>query len=48
LGRVLNRIRIAFLDGALKNRDEAMALAREIARRRGASKKKKVAKGKRR
>jgi len=33
LGRVLHRIRIAYLDGALKSRDEAMALAREIAQR---------------
>jgi hypothetical protein len=48
LGRVLNRVRIAYLDGALKNRDEAIALAREIARRRGASKWKTVTKAKRR
>jgi tRNA nucleotidyltransferase (CCA-adding enzyme) len=48
LGRVLNRVRIAYLDGALKNRDEAMALAREIARRRGASKGKTVARANRR
>jgi hypothetical protein len=40
LGRVLNRVRIAYLDGALKNRDEALALAREIAQRRGTSKRK--------
>jgi tRNA nucleotidyltransferase (CCA-adding enzyme) len=38
LGRVLNRVRIAYLDGALKSRDEAIALAREIAQRRGAPK----------
>ena len=37
LGRILNRVRIAYLDGALKNREEAIALAREIARRRGGS-----------
>ena len=48
LGRVLNRVRIAYLDGALKNRDEAIALAREIARRRGGSKGKRAAREKRR
>jgi len=48
LGRVLNRVRIAYLDGALKNRDEAIALAREIARRRGGSKGKRAARAKRR
>jgi len=36
LGRVLQRVRIAYLDGALKNRDEAIALAHEMARQRGA------------
>jgi hypothetical protein len=48
LGRVLNRVRIAFLDGALKDRDEAIALAREIARRRGTSKPKAAARARRR
>jgi tRNA nucleotidyltransferase (CCA-adding enzyme) len=48
LGRVLNRVRIAYLDGALTNRDEAIALAREIARRRGASKGKRVTQANRR
>jgi hypothetical protein len=48
LGRVLNRVRIAYLDGALKNREEAIALAREIARRRGAPKRKTAGKAKRR
>jgi tRNA nucleotidyltransferase (CCA-adding enzyme) len=48
LGRVLNRVRIAYLDGALKNRDEAVALAREIARRRGGPKGKRAARAKRR
>jgi hypothetical protein len=48
LGRVLSRVRIAYLDGVLKNRDEAIALAREIARRRGASKGKTVARAGRR
>ncbi len=48
LGRVLNRVRIAYLDGVLKSRDEAIALAREIARRRGASKVKAIAKASRR
>jgi hypothetical protein len=46
LGRVLNRVRIAYLDGALKDRGEALALAREIARRRGASKGKAASKAK--
>jgi hypothetical protein len=35
LGRALSRIRSAYLDGGVKSRDEALALAREIARRRG-------------
>jgi tRNA nucleotidyltransferase (CCA-adding enzyme) len=48
LGRVLKRVRIAYLDGGLKNRDEAIALARELARRRGAPKRKAAAKAKRR
>ncbi len=33
LGRVLARVRAAFLDGALRSRDEALALAQELARR---------------
>jgi len=48
LGRVLNRVRVAYLDGALKDRDEAIALAREIARRRGMSKPKPAARARRR
>jgi len=40
LGRVLNRVRIAYLDGALKSRDEAIALAREIAQRPGTARRK--------
>jgi tRNA nucleotidyltransferase (CCA-adding enzyme) len=48
LGRVLNRVRIAYLDGALHDRDEAIALAREIARRRGTPKPKAAARARRR
>jgi tRNA nucleotidyltransferase (CCA-adding enzyme) len=48
LGRVLNRVRIAYLDGALRDRDEAIALAREIARQRGTSKPKASGRGGRR
>ncbi len=48
LGRVLERIRIAYLDGALKDRDEAIALARELARRRGAPKRAAARRSKRR
>jgi tRNA nucleotidyltransferase (CCA-adding enzyme) len=33
LGRALARIRAAFLDGALRSREEALALAQEVARR---------------
>jgi len=33
VGRALGRIRVAFLDRAVRDRDEALALAREIARR---------------
>lgn len=36
VGRALERIRAGFLDGDLANREEALALAREIARRQGA------------
>jgi tRNA nucleotidyltransferase (CCA-adding enzyme) len=36
VGRVLARIRAAYLDGAVRNRDEALALARELAHRRAA------------
>lgn len=35
LGRVLSRVRIAFLDGAVTTHEEALALAGEIARRSG-------------
>jgi tRNA nucleotidyltransferase (CCA-adding enzyme) len=38
LGRALSRIRTAYLDGAVKSRDDALALAREIGRGRGAAK----------
>lgn len=48
LGRVLNRVRIAYLDGALKNRDDAIALARELARQRGKPKPKAATRGRRR
>jgi tRNA nucleotidyltransferase (CCA-adding enzyme) len=37
LGRGLERVRVAFLDGAVHTRDEALALAAEIARRRSGS-----------
>jgi tRNA nucleotidyltransferase (CCA-adding enzyme) len=37
VGRALSRIRAAYLDGAVKDRDEALALARELLRRRGAA-----------
>lgn len=37
LGRALARIRIAYLDGSVRNRSEALALAREFQRRRGAA-----------
>ena len=37
IGRVLARVRAAHLDGALANREEALALARELARRAGVS-----------
>jgi len=39
VGRALARIRVAFLDRAVRDRDEALALARELARR-GAKKRK--------
>jgi tRNA nucleotidyltransferase (CCA-adding enzyme) len=44
VGRALARIRVAFLDRAVRDRDEALALAREIARR-GGKKKAATAKG---
>jgi tRNA nucleotidyltransferase (CCA-adding enzyme) len=44
LGRVLDRVRIAYLDGALRDRDEAIALARELARTPSAAKARSVAK----
>ncbi len=37
IGRALARIRAAHLDGAVKTREEALALARELVRRRGGS-----------
>lgn len=39
VGRALERIRGAYLDGAVANREEAIALARELARRRTGSRK---------
>lgn len=48
LGRVLNRVRIAYLDGALKSREEAIALAREIAQRKAPAKGKAAARADRR
>ncbi|MBW1686428.1 MAG: hypothetical protein JRS35_15340, partial [Deltaproteobacteria bacterium] len=36
VGRALLRIRSAYLDGALRTREEALALARELSRGRGA------------
>jgi len=33
LGRALAKVRAAYLDGALANREEALALARELAQR---------------
>ena len=33
VGRALAKVRAAYLDGALANREEALALARELARR---------------
>ena len=33
IGRALERIRAAYLDGALSSREEALALAQEVARR---------------
>jgi hypothetical protein len=37
LGAALRRIRAAHLDGAVRTRDDALALARELSRRRGGS-----------
>ena len=37
LGRALQRIRVAHLDGAVKTREDALALARELSQRRGRS-----------
>ncbi len=37
VGRALARVRAAWLDGALASRDEALALALEVSRRRGAA-----------
>jgi poly(A) polymerase len=42
VGRALARIRIAFLDGAVKDREDALALARELAGRRGGSRTRKT------
>jgi tRNA nucleotidyltransferase (CCA-adding enzyme) len=44
VGRALLRIRVAYLDGAVKTREEALALARELVARRGAGGPKKAAK----
>jgi tRNA nucleotidyltransferase (CCA-adding enzyme) len=48
VGRALLRIRAAYLDGAVKTREEAIALARELMARRGAGRPKKAAKPRRR
>jgi len=48
VGRALARIRAAFLDGAVANREEALALAREIGRPRGATAKRRVRRSPRR
>jgi len=45
IGRALARIRIAFLDGRVKDRSESLALAREFYRRRGAEGAKALKKG---
>jgi hypothetical protein len=37
VGRVLGRVRSAFLDGEVANREEAVALAEELARRKATS-----------
>lgn len=44
IGRVLSRVRAAYLDGSVANREEALALARELARRSKAASKPKRAK----
>jgi hypothetical protein len=36
VGKALERIRVAYLDGTLRTREEALSVAREIARRGGA------------
>ncbi|HKJ24047.1 MAG TPA: hypothetical protein VKB65_04440, partial [Myxococcota bacterium] len=38
VGRALKRVRTAFLDGEVENREEALALAAEVARRDGGRK----------
>jgi hypothetical protein len=38
VGRALARIRAAYLDGAVNDREEALALAQELLRRRGTAK----------
>jgi tRNA nucleotidyltransferase (CCA-adding enzyme) len=48
VGGALLRIRVAYLDGAVKTREEALALARELVARRGAGGSKKTAKPRRR
>jgi tRNA nucleotidyltransferase (CCA-adding enzyme) len=42
VGRALARIREAYLDGAVNDRDEALTLAQELLRRRGAAKSKRA------
>ena len=44
VGRVLSRIRAAYLDGEVANREEAVALAQELARRPGRAGRKRVKK----
>jgi tRNA nucleotidyltransferase (CCA-adding enzyme) len=45
VGRALARIRVAHLDGACRTRDEAIALARELAGRKGSAARPRSAKG---
>lgn len=45
VGKALERIRAAYLDGAVQNREEALALARELAQRRAKASSRKKARG---
>jgi hypothetical protein len=46
VGRAIRAIRAAFLDGAVANREEALALAREVSRQRRAKSKKRRSRSK--